>query len=266
MRNFLSRFFTNERLVGIAILLNVTSIILEEYGINHPAILAIDDITTLFFLGEMIAKLAKLGILDYCRSGWNRLDGALVLISIPSILDIFFPGLLANLSNILILRTFRIVRIARISHFFPALPVIIRNLRKALKDSSAIMIGFVIMILTFSLLSCSLFRNAAPQFFSNPTESFYATFRLFTIEGWYEIPDAVTANFSAAQTFFTRLYFSSILIICGILGMSLLNSIFVDAMVSDNNDELINEIHRLEEKVDKLLEQQNNSDKNESEN
>lgn len=266
MRNFLFKFFTNKQLIGIAILLNVTCIILEEYEIKHSAIFIIDNITTLFFLGEMIAKLKKFGIRDYCSSSRNRLDGVLVLISIPSILDIFFPSLLANKSNILILRTFRIVRVVRISHFFSSLPIIIRNLRKALKDSSAIMIGSMVTILTFALLNCSLFRNTAPQFFGTPTESFYTTFRLFTIEGWYEIPDAVTANFSVIQTFITRFYFGSIIIICGVIGMSLLNSIFVDAMVSDNNDGFINEFRRLEEKVDKLLEQQNNSNKNEPEN
>lgn len=42
-----------------------------------------------------------------------------------------------------------------------------------------------------------------------------------------------------------RLYFCLILILGCIIGMSLLNSIFVDAMVSDNNDSL-------EEKIDKM--------------
>lgn len=37
-----------------------------------------------------------------------------------------------------------------------------------------------------------------------------------------------------------------------IIGMSLLNSIFVDAMVSDNNDEVKEQLTRLEEKIDRL--------------
>lgn len=257
MRNFLSRFFTNDRLINIAILLNITAIVLEEYGIINPVVIAIDAATIFYFLGEMIAKQVKLGVLGYWQVGWNRLDGTLVILSLPSIFHFFFPGITASFSTVLILRAFRVLRIARITHFFPSLPIIFRNLKKALKDSSAIMIGFAVMILAFSLVSCSLFHDEAPQYFSNPTESLYATFRLFTIEGWYEIPDAVTATYTATEAFFTRLYFCSILIICGILGMSLLNSIFVDAMVSDNNDELLEEIHRLQEKVDKLLEEQN---------
>ncbi len=38
--------------------------------------------------------------------------------------------------------------------------------------------------------------------------------------------------------------------------MSLLNSIFVDAMVSDNNDDVKDQIKALEEKIDRLLESQ----------
>ncbi len=38
----------------------------------------------------------------------------------------------------------------------------------------------------------------------------------------------------------------------GILGLSLVNSIFVDAMVSDNNDELQNDVNNMSKKIDTL--------------
>lgn len=40
----------------------------------------------------------------------------------------------------------------------------------------------------------------------------------------------------------------------GIIGLSLVNSVFVDAMVSDNNDELNKEVERLHKKIDVLTE------------
>jgi voltage-gated sodium channel len=49
-----------------------------------------------------------------------------------------------------------------------------------------------------------------------------------------------------------------LLIAGGIIGMSLINSIFVDAMVSDNNDELEKKIDRLEKKIDQLLKEKEN--------
>jgi voltage-gated sodium channel len=49
------------------------------------------------------------------------------------------------------------------------------------------------------------------------------------------------------------MYFIFVVISGGIFGLSLVNSIFVDAMVSDNNDELENKIDLLDQKIDKLL-------------
>ena len=41
---------------------------------------------------------------------------------------------------------------------------------------------------------------------------------------------------------------------CSIIGLSVVNSIFVDAMVSDNNDDVKLKLDEIEEKVNKLLE------------
>ena len=54
------------------------------------------------------------------------------------------------------------------------------------------------------------------------------------------------------------------MIIGSILGMSLINSIFIDAMVSDNNDDLEAEVKRLEEKIDKPTEKITDLQKNDS--
>jgi len=52
--------------------------------------------------------------------------------------------------------------------------------------------------------------------------------------------------------FLSKLYFVFLLLCGGIIGLSLVNSIFVDAMVSDNNDELQKEISNLSYKIDTL--------------
>jgi len=52
-----------------------------------------------------------------------------------------------------------------------------------------------------------------------------------------------------------NLYFIVILLSGGIFGLSLINAIFVDAMVSDNNDVLEKKVDELTEKINQLLEQ-----------
>jgi len=84
--------------------------------------------------------------------------------------------------------------------------------------------------------------------------SFYTIFRIFTVEGWYEIPDMIANNSTPSIGILSKIYFSVILLLGGIFGLSLVNSIFVDAMVSDNNDELERKINSLENKIDKLIE------------
>lgn len=55
---------------------------------------------------------------------------------------------------------------------------------------------------------------------------------------------------------FTRVYFVVLLFGGGIFGLSLINSIFVDNMLSDNTNALDQQVSRLEAKVDELLRRQ----------
>ena len=114
------------------------------------------------------------------------------------------------------------------------------------------MLAFALLIFIFALINCSLFRDSAPEYFSTPLQSFYSVFRLFTIEGWYDIPDAVTCNAGPVAAHFVRFYFCLLLILGGIIGMSLINSIFVDSMAEDNNDEVLKKMKKMEKDMQKL--------------
>lgn len=100
-------------------------------------------------------------------------------------------------------------------------------------------IGLFVILIVFSIVTTFLFGDLAPTYFGNPGLSVYSLFRLFTIEGWYEMPEAIAANVGQTMAVFARIYFSILLFSGGIIGMSLVNSIFVDAMAADNNDEVL---------------------------
>lgn len=105
-------------------------------------------------------------------------------------------------------------------------------------------------------MNCSLFAKSAPEYFATPLDSIYSIFKLFTIEGWFEIPEVIADYYSDAPfvVHVVKLYFSLLLIVGGVIGLSLINSVFVDAMVSDNNDELNKEVADLHKKIDSLTE------------
>ena len=239
----------------MVILINSVILFLQEGGVKSPTINLIDALCTIFFIIEMVVKHRQLGFKGYWSSAWNRMDGILVILSIPALISYFVPAHLLDLSILLILRVLRVFRLFRLAHVFPNFTSTMKGLGKALRDSFPIFCAFLVLILVISLFNCAFFKDVAPAYFGTPWDSVYSTFRLCTVEGWYEIPDALSVGLSPGRVAFVRIYFVIILIAGGIIGLSLVNSIFVDAMVSDNNDELEAEVKKLNEKIDLLTEE-----------
>lgn len=162
-------------------------------------------------------------------------------------------------------RLLRASRLFRLVHFFPDLNKLLLGLRRALRKSSSVLIGFVILIAIFGLINCSLFKEVAPQYFSTPRQAIYTMFRIVTVEGWYEIPDTIASATSPLIGRFSRFYFCILLSIGGILGLSFINSVFVDAMVEYNNDDVKEQLREIEKKLDEVLEKKKNEDNNDDE-
>ncbi len=247
----LKTIFLNERFIMAVILLNSTVIFLQESGYNPLFIKVIDVLCTLVFLVEMIVKQMDKGIREYWRSGWNRFDGILVILSLPSLIGYFVPSLLA-FSTVLILRILRVFRFFRLIHLFPDFTVIMRNVRLAMRQSFSVFIGFLVLLVVVGMVNCSIFGSLAPEYFGTPLDSIYSMFRLCTVEGWYEIPEAIVANVDASWGHVVKLYFSILLFAGGVIGLSIVNSIFVDAMVSDNNDEVLRQLAEIRKKLDDM--------------
>lgn len=162
-----------------------------------------------------------------------------------------------NTSFLLILRLLRVLRFFRMLHFFPNFSKIVLAFKVALKESYAILLSFLVIIVIFGLINCSLFSEADPEHFETPLRSIYSVFQICTVEGWYEIPNTVAEYYGYTSTTaeFIRLYFCFILLLGGIIGMSFINSIFVDAMVADNNDDVMNKLTELQKTLDELKKQ-----------
>lgn len=257
----IKKLFINDKFILTLIVINSITIFIQGFDISefyHRIIVYIDAIFTLFFVIEMIIKMSIYKVKHYFSSGWNKLDFLLVLLALPSLIDIFIPYAIANLSFLLIFRISRVFKFFRFLKFIPGINQIISGVKRALKDSILVILGFTIYNFVTAVFSCYLFKDMSPEYFGNPIKSFYSTFKVFTVEGWYEIPDNMLKNSSTWGAFFGKAYFIVILMTGGILGLSLVNSIFVDAMVSDNNDELIEKVNQLENKIDLLIKQLDN--------
>jgi voltage-gated sodium channel len=251
----ISKLLLNERFILWIIIVNALFILIEGFqGIDSSILWAareIDALFTVVFIAEVIVKFKKLGFRKYFSSNWNRVDFVLIALSSSSLL-MFIGYFHADLSFLLFLRVTRIFKFFRFFQFIPGIPKVVAGVKRAMKTSIFVLLGVLIYNLIISVLSYYLFHNISSEFFGNPISSFYTTFRIFSVEGWNEIPDKMTLNMTEIQVFFTKLYFIGILLTGGIFGLSIVNSIFVDSMMSDNNDELIEQVKELAGKIDNL--------------
>jgi voltage-gated sodium channel len=251
----INKLLLNEHFILWIIIVNALIIVAEGFQNINPFILwtarEFDAFFTFVFIVEVIAKIKKFGIKGYFNSHWNRFDFTLIALSAPSLL--FFVGYIhADLSFLLVLRVARVFKFFRFFQFIPGVHKVVAGVKRALNTSIFVLLGVLIYNLIISVLSFYLFHQLSPQYFGNPLASFYTTFRIFSVEGWYEIPDKISMGLTGIQIFFTKLYFVLILLTGGIFGLSLVNSIFVDSMVSDNNDELVEHVKNLSAKIEEL--------------
>ena len=249
--------FLNDKFILALIVVNSVTIFTEGFS-NIPDNVAfniaiIDSLITFLFVFEMVVKLREWGWRKYISSSWNKLDFLLVVLSVPSLLYWFADAYAQSLSWLLVFRVTRVFKFFRFIKFIPDIDKLAFGINRALKDSVLVLIGFIIYNFIVSIFSCYLFKGLAPEYFGDPLLSFYSTFKVFTVEGWYEIPDLIAQRASSTVAFFTVVYFMLILLTGGILGLSLVNSIFVDAMVSDNNNELVRKVDELSAKIDELM-------------
>jgi voltage-gated sodium channel len=257
---FWVRFFTDDRYVGVVIAFNALILFLLSFReLEGNLILgAIDAVFLFYFLIEAILKIRILGWKGYMSSAWNRFEFLIVLASIPSLLLLFK----ANFSDIAFIFVFRIVRMLRFLkfiRFIPNLGELVAGVRRAFKASVFVLLAFFVYSFIISLISCRLYQHIAPELFGDPIRSFYQTFKVFTIEGWYEVPEQIIAqaDLGESSSFATKFYFILIVISGGLFGLSIVNAIFVEEMVRDNNDELYLKVEDIQRKLDTLLERHN---------
>lgn len=257
----INKLFLNDRFILGLILINSVILFLGGYiqsDNTHYFLVILDNVITTLFIIELVIKNREYGIKEYFKSNWNILDFTLVVLSIPALFTFLFNLNLVDFSFLLVFRILRVFKAFRFFKFIPNIGELINGVQRALKASVFVIIGFIIYIFIIGILSFYLFQRSGSEYFANPLISLYSTFKIFTVEGWFEIPEQIIEGYSKSATFFTYLYFIFVVLTGGIFGLSIVNSIFVDSMVSDNNDELEKKIDNLDSKITEVLTKINN--------
>jgi voltage-gated sodium channel len=257
--NMLRRIFLNEIVIIYIIVINSALLFAMGFPALHDVRILdrVDYVFTAFFLVEMLVKIYYFGWKEYISSSWNRFDFVLVMISLPSLMELFIH--LPDVSYLLVFRLLRVLRILRFLRFIPNISQMFLGIQRAARASVFVLIVLLIYNLLLAVLSSYFFHDVAPEFFADPLLSFNTIFQIFTVEGWNEIPATIVANTEGQfwTPILARIYFLLIVLTGGIFGISIVNAIFVDEMTMDNNDALESKIDDLNAKVESLMNQLN---------
>jgi voltage-gated sodium channel len=253
----ITSFLTSERVVNSVILFNTTCLFLDGFpSINSKTngILGnVDVLCILYFIVEASLKIRNLGK-AYFKRGWNVFDFSITILSTPGLIITLLPNLsIPWLSSASVLRAGRLLRFLRLLKFIPNSEHLLRGITRATKASVGVFLALGVLNITLALTATMLFSSISPENFGNPLKSSYSLLKMFTIEGWYEIPDTI-AQEQPDQWLGTalRLYAIATVLIGGILGMGLANAVFIDEMTSDNTEGLEKKIDYLVSQIDDI--------------
>jgi voltage-gated sodium channel len=128
--------------------------------------------------------------------------------------------------------------------------------------SVAVMLTLFTMNLIFGLGATMLFSDLPnhEKYFGDPVTSTYSLFKVFTVEGWYDVPDELADSDELGKEgrnplfwkFVLRGYFVVAVIVGGIIGLSLANAVFVNEVTAGNTDRLEVMLGVLREEIDRF--------------
>jgi len=223
-----------------------------------------DVFFTLFFCVEIGIKINDQHGNDkfrsYLKSHWNKIDFISILLALPSVGAVIFHNL-EIFAGFTALRSLRVFKFLRIIEYIPSGKHISKQMFKAFRGVSFIIFAFMVYSTVISLISVSLFKEYAPQYFNNAFDAFFTIFKVFSGDGFSDVVSAITYNSSEAFDYFTKFYFVFVVFTGSILGLSLINSIFIDQMskVEEHIDESEKDVIDVIRKELVVLKEQNNA-------
>lgn len=252
-RSSVVRWLVGEPTVLAVIALNVIAMFVGGFPSLPESLKLICDwvdyACVVYFVIEAAIKIGLFGIGGYLKRVWNRVDFIIVIFCLPLL---FRPPTMGSPLGAFaiapLLRMGRFLRFIRLMKFIPNAARLWEGTKRALRASIGVFVVLFVLNLILAMGANLLFAHRYPEHFGDPLTSNYTLFKVFTVEGWYEIPDELAEDpgVSRWEVMFMRGYFMMAVLVGGILGLSLANAVFVDEMTTDNTDtleRLVEELH-----------------------
>lgn len=268
-------------LAGVLVGLETSPALWEQYeSLFHFC----DKLIVSIFVLEMFLKLAAHWPkpIDFFKNGWNLLDFVIVVISV----------LPFHAEFITVFRLVRILRLLRLITGIPKLQILVEALLKSIPSMSYVGILLVLLFYIYGVMGTFLFRGNDPIHFGHLGKSMVTLFQVVTLEGWADImaiqmygADQVgyegkemLLQVPKAQPLVSIIYFFSFILVGTMIVLNLFIGIIINGMTESqeeskikkrdkselgpkSNDDLSQQILRLEEKIEKLVKSINSSER-----
>jgi voltage-gated sodium channel len=196
-------------------------LVARNSGLMH----ALNWVVQAIFIAELVVRIGAFGRrpLQFFRDGWNVFDFAVVVISLlPA------AGPAAT-----VVRLARILRVVRLVSVSPGLRLLVSTLLRSIPSMGHVVVLLSLLIYTYGVLGCYLFRHIDPATWGTLSRSLLSTFQMLTLEGWVEMQGAVIAKMPYAW-----IYFGSFIIVAVFLVVNLFIAVVLNNLETVKDEEL----------------------------
>jgi voltage-gated sodium channel len=242
------------------IIVNCMVLFLHSFNRYHGYYMTlewVDHFCTVLFVIEITVNIYERGW-GYLKNAWHLFDAFIVLICLLTfiVFILHLNDLVPDLEYLLVARIFRVFKFYRLFEGSFNIKSMFKALGKGLKASLYIVAAFLIYNFVVSLISYYIFHGFSPEHYDNGLLAFYSTFKAFTGQA-FEIADSMVFE-SPVAIFFVKLYFILVVITGGIIGLSLINTIFINEVTGEHAKETQGEIFEVQDEIKGLKEKLNN--------
>ncbi len=237
--------------IMIVIILNCMVLFLHSFNRYHGYYLTlewIDHFCTILFVLELTVNIYERGWV-YLKNPWHLFDAFIIFVCVITfiIFILHMNDLIPDLEYLLVARILRVFKFYRLFEGSVNIKSMFKALGKGLKASLYVVSAFLVYNFVVSLISYYIFHEYSPQYYENGLLSFYTTFKAFTGQA-FDIADSMIFE-SPITIFFVKLYFIMVVISGGIIGLSLINTIFINEVTGEHAKETQNEINEVQKDV-----------------
>ncbi|XP_028397762.1 cation channel sperm-associated protein 4-like [Dendronephthya gigantea] len=194
MGNLLSNKYFRSAILA-AILANSLLIVVEtdqELERRYKHLFSVlDQCLMTVFVCEILFKWYH-GFFMFWKMGWNILDFFIV---VALLLGPLLTGSGSGSRGVLrILRVLRAFRSLRSITSLPGLQIVVQTILQSIPDMANIVLLLVIIMLVFSVIGITLFRDSIPEHFSNLSTAMFSLFICLTMDGWIKLNETFLAS------------------------------------------------------------------------